>query len=102
MVAASTTKARATNTARRIIRAAYSLNEKTGRVHPVRYELLGSGVAVAVGRRKSDGTVVVKLACQVNGRCRQMRKDSRAGFASPREIIEYFDSLYERYGRPHA
>ena len=99
-MAASTTKARATNAARRIIRAAYSLNEKTGRVRPVRYELLGSGVAVAVARRKSDGTVVVKVARWVDGHARQMRKESRTGFASTREVIAYFDSLYRRYGRP--
>jgi hypothetical protein len=100
MVAASTAKARASNEARRIIRAAYTLNEQSGRVRPVRYELLGSGVAIAVGIRRSDNTVVIKVAQQAEGRCRQMRKESRIGFQSAREIIAYFDALYARYGRP--
>ena len=101
-MAGSTAKARATIAARRIIRAAYTLNEKTGRVRPVRYELLGSGVAVLVGRRKTDGQVVVKVARDVDGRARQMRKESRVGFASTRDIITYFDALYRRYGRLDA
>lgn len=101
-VAGSTAKARAAAAAKRIIRAAYTLNEKTGRVRPVRYELLGSGVAVLVGRRRSDGEVVIKVARQIDGHARQMRKESRVGFASAKDIIPYFDSLYRRFGRPDA
>ncbi len=67
----------------------------------MRYEMLCDGVAVAVVRRTTDAAVLVRVAKLLpDGRVKQLRKESRAGFRSPREVIAYFESLYARYGNP--
>lgn len=97
-------KARQAQKARRIIREAFGIT-RTGARLPVRYELLGNSVALAVVRQKPSlgvgGSVVIRVARQLpNGRVSRMLKECRSGFPNVGEQIRYFESLYERYGAP--
>jgi hypothetical protein len=98
-----TAQARRTNTAARIIRDAYKIIPPTSARHILRYELLGSSVALAVCRdERYDGWTTVRVARRLsNGRAVQMRKASRAQFSNLNEFLAYFDIMYARYGAPH-
>jgi hypothetical protein len=93
--------ARRAQKARRIISQAYRLDPRRGR-NPVRYELLGDSVALAVLRtNEPDAPVIIRLARQLpDGRVSRLLKETRAGFRSIEEQIRYFESLYQRYGNP--
>jgi hypothetical protein len=88
--------------AERIIRQAYGITRAARIRRPVRFELLGANVAVAVVRDvRCDGPTAVKVARKLeDGRVVQMRKECRKGFESIKEFICYFDSLHERFGNP--
>jgi hypothetical protein len=85
--------------ARRIIRDAYGQARAD---QALRVELLGESVAIAiVPMREVDNRVRIKVARVLpDGRVTRMLKESRIGFASIREQIKYFESMYKRYGRP--
>jgi hypothetical protein len=85
--------------ARRIIRDAYGLARAR---QALRFELLGESVAIAVVPEvHAEGTIRVKVARVLpDGRVSRMLKESRIGFASVRDQIRYFESLYRRYGNP--
>jgi len=94
---------RAALRAKRIIAAAYSVPGRRGNLCPLRYELLASGVAVLVARRRSDDVVVIRVAVRLpDGRVKQLRGESRVGIKSPREVIAYFETLYAKYGAPRG
>jgi hypothetical protein len=93
-----TDQAQRVQKAQRIIAGAYGKRPST---RAIRFELLGGGVALAVVPDGTAGHVIVKVARALpNGRAQRMLKESRRGFATVREQIEYFESLYERYGGP--
>jgi hypothetical protein len=94
-----TRKAHRAIKAKRIIRHAYG---RTRASQAIRFELLGDFVAVAVVRDvTATAEVVIKVARELpDGRASRMLKESRKGFASVREQIRYFESLYERFGNP--
>ena len=85
--------------ARRIIRDAYGQARAR---QALRFELLGESVALAVvPETNADGVIRIKVARELpDGRVSRMLKESRAGFATVREQIKYFESLYQRYGSP--
>jgi hypothetical protein len=88
--------------AARIIRKAYGISRGRGPRVPVRFELLGDAVALAVvhDRRKS-GTTFIKVARVLpDGRVQRMLKECRGGFASLKEQVQYFETLYRKYGAP--
>jgi hypothetical protein len=94
-------KARRTRKAQRIIREAYGI-ARHGRRVPIRFELLGDSVALAVVRVGPwNGPVSIKVARQLpDGRVSRMLKECRAGFPTVSEQIRYFETLYARYGAP--
>lgn len=97
-----TRQARRVQRAERIIRAAYGIRRGDTRRLPVRYELLGDSVAVAVVKdRRTPSGAIVKVAQRLpDGRVRRMLKECRTGFATLKEQIRYFEILYQRYGSP--
>lgn len=94
-------KARQVQKAQRIIREAFGIT-RTGDRLPIRYELLGNSVALAVVRQRAcNAPVVIKVARELpDGRVSRMLKECRSGFPSVGEQIRYFESLYARYGAP--
>lgn len=99
-----TAQAHRARRAERIIRAAYRYSDHTAANRIVRFELLGSDVAVAVLRSRPAGEnagvrVARLLPC---GRAIQMRNESRKEFATIKELISYFDALYAKYGTPNG
>jgi hypothetical protein len=94
-------KARCTRKAQRIIREAYGITRRGPRA-PVRFELLGDSVALAVVRTGSaNGPLSIKVARELpDGRVSRLLKECRGGFPSVSEQIRYFETLYARYGAP--
>lgn len=87
--------------AQRIILEAYGIRRGERQRQPIRYELLGDCVAVAVVRDRRTPGAMVKVARQLpDGRVRRMLKECRKGFANLKEQIRYFETLYQRYGPP--
>ncbi len=68
----------------------------------MRYELLASGVAIAVARDERDGgRTFVRVARRLgDGRAVQMRKECRRQFSTVQDLLTYFDGIYARYGAP--
>ena len=89
--------------AERIIREAFGVSRPDRNRRPVRYELLGGTVAVAVLRdERAGGQLCIRVARRLaDGRAVQMRKASRIGFASIQELLAYFDDIYAQYGKPN-
>jgi len=99
-----TAQAHRVRRAERIIRAAYRYSERTATARIVRFELLGTDVAVAVlrGRPTRENTGVRVARLLPNGRAVQMRKESRNEFATIKDFLSYFDALYAKYGTPNG
>jgi hypothetical protein len=94
-------QARRAQIAARIIRRAYGIDRKQTRRFPIRFELVGSAVALAVVREYPSGRTVVKVARLLpDGRVQRMLKECRSGFGSLREQHSYFETLYQTYGDP--
>jgi len=95
-------KAHRAQKARRIIKLAYGIDGTSRYRRPVRFELLGDSVALAVVQEmRGKPTLLFKLARLLpDGRVAQMRKESRKGLMSLKEQLRYFDSLYKRFGPP--
>jgi hypothetical protein len=85
--------------ARRIIQSAFRFSPKARRYVPVRFELIGDCVAVAVLRERGrEDQICVKVARLLpDGRAAQMRKECRRGFSTVHAQIDYFESLYRRF-----
>jgi hypothetical protein len=85
-----------------IIRRAYGIRRGETRRQPVRFELLGDCVAVAVVKDTRDAPcIAIKVARELpDGSVKRMLKECRTGFASLKEQIRYFETLYQRYGPP--
>ena len=98
-----TDSARRARRAAMIIREAYGFDRETLARRAVRYELLGTDVALAVLRDAIDTPVQLRVArLDQEGRARQLRRHNRRGFASVREQIAYFEQLYAEFGSPQA
>jgi hypothetical protein len=98
-----TESARRARRAAMIIREAYGFHRDTLARRAVRYELLGSDVALVVLRDQQDAPVQLRVArLDPDGRARQLRRHNRRGFASVREQIDYFDKLYAEFGSPQS
>jgi hypothetical protein len=97
-----TTQALRALRAEQIIRDAYGIDRRSPRRTPVRYELLGADVAIAIVRdeRAAPRTVVKVARRRPDGRAMQMRKACRNGFRNIREQIAYFETMYALYGTP--
>jgi hypothetical protein len=97
-----TAQARRSNTAAAIIRDAYRTTRPNSARKILRYELLGSSVALAVWRDEHDsGLTSIRVARRLgDGRAVQMRKESRTHFSTLNEFLAYFDRMYARYGAP--
>jgi len=69
----------------------------------LRYELLGSSVALAVCRdERQGGRTFIRVARRLgDGRAVQMRKECRDQFSNLDDFLAYFDGMYARYGAPH-
>jgi hypothetical protein len=87
--------------AARIIRVAYGIDRSTAPRRVVRYELLGDDVALAIVEDRRTGSTLYKLARGMpDGRAKQLRKMSRAGFTTLKEHFAYYDMLYAAFGAP--
>ena len=97
-----TDKARRSNAAERIIREAYRLSRPRTNQRVMRYELLTSGVALAVTRdERHGGRTFVRVARRLqDGRAVQMRKECRKQLSTVQDVLTYFDGIYARYGAP--
>jgi hypothetical protein len=95
-------KAHRVQKAARIIERAYGISREAQKRVRIRYELLGSDVALAVVTDYRSGVYAIKVARQLpDGTTRQMRKASRkGGFASLKEQISYFETMYAQFGSP--
>ena len=94
-----TEKAHRVLKARRIIRDAYG---RARAQQALRFELLGESVALAVvPEPAARGVIRIKVARELpDGRVTRMLKESRAGFTDVRDQIKYFETMYQRYGKP--
>jgi hypothetical protein len=97
-----TDKARHATAAERIIREAYKISRPSTARRVKRYELLSSGVALAIARdERNGGRTFVRVARRLgDGRAVQMRKECRNQFATLKDLLAYFDGIYARYGAP--
>jgi hypothetical protein len=97
-----TDKARRTTAAERIIREAYKISRASTARRVMRYELLTSGVALAVARdERKGGRTFVRVARRLgDGRAVQMRKECRSQFSTLKDLLNYFEGIYARYGAP--
>ena len=87
--------------AERIIRKAYGITRGCKKRQPLRFELIGEDVALALVRYRSAGDeLVIRLARQMpDGRVvRMLSECHKGGFANLREQIKYYETLYQRYG----
>jgi hypothetical protein len=99
-----TAKAHRARAAERIIRDAYGITRVETARRAVRYELLGTHVAVAIVRdHRNGGRTAVRVACRLtDGRAVQMRKESRTHFSTVKDFLAYFDDMYARFGAPNG
>lgn len=99
-----TAQAQRVRKAERIIRQAYRMTRETSTRRVVRFELLGSDVAVAVVRDEHAETCAGVRVAQLlpSGRAKQMRKESRKQFATIGDLLSHFDALYAKYGKPNG
>jgi hypothetical protein len=97
-----TIKAHRVQKAERIVRQAYGIDRRSIKLRVIRYELLGSDVALAVVCDLAKGRTIVKVARRLaDGRAMQMRKACRNnGFASIKDQLNYFETMYAQYGNP--
>ena len=88
--------------AARIIKKAYGIERGRGHRVPIRFELLGDSVALAVIQdRRFAGLTLIKVARMLpDGRPQRMLKECRRGFASLKDQLRYFETLYRKYGSP--